>query len=259
MYRGDDEEFYIKGHEGAPYSLEALSSMVVSAGYTLSIERVGMNLTDEEMSAYGLGPDDDYAWYTITKLDGTTYTVHIGDLIPTGGGYYAAYEGRNAVYVLDTTLASTLLTDVTAIITPILSYPLSTSNYYMIDNFYLYRAGDVVVWIDFLTGEEMDDAASLGTYVMYYPAEYTPNTTNYDTILQKLAAFYGTACVELGSAGEAISSDHLLEAYGINISDPDYGILYTYNGVNSAVYFSKPDEKRRYVRLFGAVQPRRYD
>lgn len=256
MYRGDDEEFYIKGHEGAPYSLEALSSMVVSAGYTLSIERVGMNLTDEEMSAYGLGPDDDYAWYTITKLDGTTYTVHIGDLIPTGGGYYAAYEGRNAVYVLDTTLASTLLTDVTAIITPILSYPLSTSNYYMIDNFYLYRAGDVVVWIDFLTGEEMDDAASLGTYVMYYPAEYTPNTTNYDTILQKLAAFYGTACVELGSAGEAISSDHLLEAYGINISDPDYGILYTYNGVNSAVYFSKPDENGvmyAYSELFNLV------
>jgi hypothetical protein len=256
MYRGSDEEFYIKGHEGAPYSLEALSSLVVSAGYTLSISRVGYDFTDEEMSAYGLGPNDDYAWYTITKLDGTTHTIHIGDLIPTGGGYYAAYEGRNAVYVLDTTLASTILADVTSIITPILSYPLSTTTYYMIDDFYLYRAGDVVVWIDFLTGDEMDDAASLGSYVMNYPAEYTPNTTNYDTILQKLAAFYGTACVELGPADSAIDPDHLRDAYGIDLSDPAYGILYTYNKVNSAVYFSKPDENGvmyAYSSLFNLV------
>lgn len=261
MYRGDDEEFYIKGHEGAPYSLEALSSLVVSSGYTLSIERVGYNLTDEEMSAYGLGPNDDPAWYKITKRDGSTHTVLIGDKIPTGGGYYAAYKGRNAVYVLDTSVSKTILADVTALITPILSYPLSTATYYMIDNFYLYRDGDIVVWIDFLTGEEMDDAAAIGSYVMLYPADYTPNSNNYDLILQKLAAFYGTACVELGPAGTPIDADHLLEAYGIDISDPAYGILYTHKGVDSAVYFSKPDENGlmyAYSSLFNLVATLNY-
>ena len=59
---------------------------------------------------------------------------------------------------------------------------------------------------------------------MLYPADYTPNTTNYDTILQKLAAFYGIACVELGRTNEPIDPDHLLEAYGINIDDPAYGL-----------------------------------
>ena len=256
MYRGDDEEFYIKGYEGAPYSLEALSSLVVSTGYTLSITRVGYDFTDEEMSAYGLGPNDDYAWYTITKRDGTTHTVHIGDKIPTGGGYYAAYKGRNAVYVLDTSIAKTVLANLTDIILPILSYPLSTATYYMVDDFYLYRDGDVVVWIDFLTGEEMNDAAAIGQYIMLYPADYTPNTTNYDTILQKLAAFYGIACVELGRTNEPIDPDHLLEAYGINIDDPAYGIVYTYKDITSAIYFSEPDENGlmyAYSQLFNLV------
>ena len=90
MYRGSDEEFYIKGHEGAPYSLEMLSSLVVSSGYALAMERMGINLTDEEMSEYGLGPNDDYAWYTVTKLDGTTHTLHIGNIIQSGAGYYVA-------------------------------------------------------------------------------------------------------------------------------------------------------------------------
>ncbi len=256
MFRGGDEEFHIKDHEDAPYSLEALSSMVVCAGYTLSMDRVGIDLTDEEMHAYGLGPNDNFAWYTITKRDGTAHTVHIGDLIPTGGGYYAAYEGRNAVYVLDTTLKATLLSDMTAIIMPILSYPIATNTYFMVDDFYLYRDGDVVVWIDFLTGEEMNDAAAMGSYVMKYPADYTPNTTNYDTILQKLSNFYGTACVELGKKGEPIAPDHLRDAYGIDLDAPAYGLLYTNKGVDSAVYFSKPDDKGvmyAYSQLFNLV------
>jgi len=261
MYRGEDDEFYIKGYEGAPYSLEALSSLVVSTGYTLSITRVGYGFTDEEMSAYGLGPNDNYAWFRITKRDGSTHTVHIGNKLPTGGGYYAAYEGRNAVYVLDTTLERTVLADITDLILPILSFPLSVSTYYMIDDFYLYRDGDVVVCIDFLTGEEMEDAAALGQYVMLYPADYTPNINNYNVILQKLAAFSGTKCVEIGPTNEPLDPQHLLEAYGINIDDPAYGIVYTYKDITSMIYFSKPDENGQmyaYSQLFNLVASLNY-
>ena len=92
FFRGDDDELYIRGNEGAPYSLTALSSLVVSTGYTLSMERV---MTDcEDMSEYGLADKDKPSYYTVTKTDGTEHTVYIGDMIPTGAGYYARYEGQ---------------------------------------------------------------------------------------------------------------------------------------------------------------------
>ena len=138
--------------------------------------------------------------------------------------------------MLDTSIAKTVLANLTDIILPILSYPLSTATYYMVGDFYLYRDGDVVVWIDFLTGEEMNDAAAIGQYIMLYPADYTPNTTNYDTILQKLAAFYGIACVSW--AAQTSQSTRPARAYGINIDDPAYGIVYTYKDITSAIISS---------------------
>lgn len=114
-YNGDNDNFYIKGMEGAPYSLEMLSSLVVSSGYTLSMKR--LDDMNEDLSVYGLGESDSPAWYLLTQMDGTTHKVYIGDLIPTGGGYYCMYEGRKAVYVLDTSLSSTLLADVRTLIT----------------------------------------------------------------------------------------------------------------------------------------------
>ena len=56
MVRGDDDQFYLEGNEGAPYSLTALSSLVVSSGYTLSMTRVMEDC--EDMSVYGLADSD---------------------------------------------------------------------------------------------------------------------------------------------------------------------------------------------------------
>jgi len=197
FYRGDDDELYIRGNEGAPYSLTALSSLVVSAGYTLSMERVSMDA--DNLSEYGLADSDKPSYYIVTKTDGTEHKVYIGDMIPTGAGYYARYEGRNAVYILDASLAATLLSDITMLITPILSYPVSTTDYYTTEDFYIARNGELFVWIDYLSEEEKAETASTAIYQMKHPTSYETSSTNYDTILQSFADFQGLYTCEIGN------------------------------------------------------------
>ena len=245
MERGDDDNFYIKGNEGAPYSKTMLSSLMVSSGYTLSMTRVAEQCSD--MSVYGLAEDDNPAWYVLTKTDGTQHTVYIGDLIPTGAGYYCRYAGRDAVYVLDSSLATTLLADIRTFITPILSYPVSSTTYYQTDDFYIARDGELFVWIDYLTEEEQTQLAmtDYGTYVMKFPGSYTPSTTNYDAILQKFADFEGTSVVEIGKTSEVMPAETLAK-YGIDMEKPAYELHYTYSGVENFVYFSAQQEDGSY-------------
>lgn len=98
MYRADDDNFYIENHESVPYNENVFSSLIVSAGDTISLRRVTADCKD--FSEYGLDDSNNPAWYKIISLDGIEHVVYIGDQIPTSGGYYARYEGRNAVYIL---------------------------------------------------------------------------------------------------------------------------------------------------------------
>jgi len=239
FYRGDDDELYIRGNEGAPYSLTALSSLVVSTGYTLSMERV---MTDcDDMSEYGLSDKDKPSYYTVTKTDGTEHTVYIGSMIPTGAGYYARYEGRDAVYILDASLAATVLSDITALITPILSYPVSTTDYYTTEDFYINRDGEPFVWIDYLTEEEKAETASTAIYQMKFPTSYETSSTNYDTILQSFADFQGLYTCEIGNTDEVMDTETLLK-YGIDMEKPAYEVHYRYKGVDNFIYFSERNE-----------------
>ncbi|NLB16815.1 MAG: DUF4340 domain-containing protein [Clostridiales bacterium] len=245
MYRGDDDQFYLEGNEGAPYSMTALSSLVVSSGYTLSMTRVTEDCSD--MSIYGLADSDDPAWYVITKVDGNSHKVYIGDMIPTGAGYYVKYGDRNAVYVLEGSLAATLLADVRDIITPILSYPISSTNYFQTKDFYIYRHGEPFVWITYLDDEEVKQQAKTGygVYKMLYPTDYTPSSTNYDAVLQKFANFVGTRVVELGNTGDTMPDETLLK-YGIDPENPAYLVHYNYSGVDNYIMFSEPQEDGTY-------------
>ena len=236
FYRGDDDELYIRGNEGAPYSLTALSSLVVSAGYTLSMERVSMD--SDNLAEYGLAPEDKPSYYIVTKTDGTEHKVYIGDMIPTGAGYYARYEGRNAVYILDASLAATLLSDITMLITPILSYPVSTTDYYTTEDFYIARNGELFVWIDYLTEEEKAETASTAIYQMKHPTSYETSSTNYDTILQSFADFQGLYTCEIGNTDEVMDKE-TLKKYGIDMEKPAYEVHYKYKGVDNFIYFSE--------------------
>ncbi len=246
FYRDTDGEFYIRGKEGAPYNPQTFAQLIVNAGYTLALERY----TDvEDMSAYGLGAEDDPSYYIITSTAGREHKVYVGDPLVTGGGYYCSYDGRDGVvYVLDSSFAYTLLADLNSLISPTVVYPISSDDYYKTDDFYIVRAGETVVWIDYVSGDELGDSDSVGAYRMLAPAEYNVNVSNYGSILEALSSAAGEAVVEVGDAGELIDKAHLKEAYGIDMDSPAYAMGYLYSNIEITLLFSeKGEDGKAYV------------
>ena len=143
----------------------------------------------------------------------------------------------------------------TALITPILSYPVSSTTYYTVEDFYIARDGELFVWIDYLTEEEKAETASTAIYQMKYPTSYETSSTNYDTILQSFADFEGLYTVAIGNTEETLSPELLL-TYGIDMEKPAYELHYKYSGVDNYVYFSKKNEDGTlyaYSMLFNLV------
>lgn len=254
FYRGSDNEFYIKGKEGVPYDMTVFAQLVVNAGYTLSMERY----TDvEDMSVYGLGEDDEPAYYIITTTSGKSHKIYVGDQLVTGGGYYCSYDGRDGVvYILDSSFSYTLLADVNSLISPMVVNPISSSDYYTTDDFYIVRNGELVVWIDYMTPEEINDSASIGNYRMLSPAEYSVNTTNFVSVLEMLSSFIGESTVEAGSLENSMDQAYLKETYNIDIDNPAYSLGYFYNDIQCDVIFSPPADDGTvyaYSTLFNTV------
>lgn len=136
------------------FNPETFTSLVVSCGYTLSIDRLnkekitqftyeeyglaippaGVEITEENESKY----TDTY--YILTDLSGNSYKVFIGNEIVSGAGYYVRLEGReNCVYIVSNTLQSTVLQPIEALIEPRIIYPMSLNTYFDIQNFMLLK------------------------------------------------------------------------------------------------------------------------
>ena len=151
---------YLKGTENKINLLDdkAFASLSVTCGYPLTTRKLDFSylytprLPDGSIdySEYGLAETDDPAIFTITRRttdsegntcaatgDGASYTVWVGDKILTGGGYYAKLEGRDTVYIIDTTVANTVLCSSEVMLTPTAVYPMSVNDYLQVRDFVL--------------------------------------------------------------------------------------------------------------------------
>ncbi len=159
--------FHIEGHEGLPgINATMFGTLVNLTGYTTTMARISFQTAfdpnAEDYDAYegfrlngyreyGL-PDDpnEATTYFIIKGKGADgqwveHKVIIGDPILSGVGYYVRYVGRDEVYVLRemeetenyTTLSATLLGRMEDYVTPMVTVPMSTNNYFDVQNFSL--------------------------------------------------------------------------------------------------------------------------
>lgn len=219
FYRDDKNSFVIKGHEGALYDATLFSSLVTSAGYTLSMVRVVEDATPD-MWKYGLAESDNPAWYKLTTMTGVEHTVYIGKKIPSQGGYYVRYAGRDTVYVLDSSLETTLLSPIEAMVTPLLAYPTSQTTYFSVDKFMILHGEDLFIKINYVEESKRTDFNSGEMYKIVEPA-VMGTSLEYDTVLQSFINFSGSQTVKLGITDEA------LEKYGLN--KPAYTLYYVNN------------------------------
>lgn len=253
--------FYIVGMEGASLDATLVSSLVVGAGYPITMER--LLDTCDRWEEFGLGENDDPAWYRIKSITGVEHTVQIGDLMTDGNGFYCRYVGRDALYTISSSSVVALLVSGTSLVSPTLGYPMETDDYYTVSDFILYRTDDptvssafehIVTWITYTqNGYESTYAQSNLTYQMIQPGNYIPNAENYESILQTLMEFKGKQTLEAGGS-HAPLSEEVLAKY--QLDRPKYAIHYVYNGMENTVRFSERMEDGTmyaYSSLFNLV------
>ena len=230
FYRKDNA-FYIKDHEDVSIDPELLASFITSCGYTLSVSRID---EPEPFSEYGL--DDAAVWYTLTTASGEVHTVRIGDKAITGTGYYASYDGRESVYILDNTIADTVLEPVETMVTPLLCY-YDYSLEKKLTYFNLFRGEELYFRVEGLKTEEEIDLEAMATYKMTYPTSYVPHEDN-DALFQKLAGLTGTKTLVLGPDEEDFKK--------YKLDKPAYQITFEFEGVEHMLLVSEKNENGTY-------------
>lgn len=230
------DEFYITDHPLAPYDSEVFASLVVNTGYTLVDERV--HTACEDMSEYGLDGSQSPAYYTLTTRDGDSHTVYLGNLTASGAGYYARVEGRDAVYIVGSDIADTVLASIEELVTPQLTYLAGTNASYFIEDFAIMDGKDSRVIITHLDETEKADAALTTSYAMLAPANYSVNTTNYSAVLEQLGNFTGSRTIAVGPSEETRAEYGLVESA--------HTVYFTYKGAEQIVFFSEKNENGDY-------------
>ena len=190
------------------FDQDLFAQLCFSCGYMLANRKMGEHSNDPliprtedgsiDYSVYGL--DTPQATYTISGVlfkknaDGSdmykngkyvidydengnpkpdpekTYTVHVGDAILSGGGYYVRLEGRGSVYIVTTDyIKSTVLQPLEQLVVPRVVYPVSVTYHSMGKDF-------VLGWLDDWTDGKVD----LETIVAftYSELEERVNTAN---------------------------------------------------------------------------------
>lgn len=158
----------------ASYDPTLFASLCVSCGYALTMQKLDFSNAETprkadgsvDLNAYGLTDRYDEEGnltytptvYTIVKGEkqdekgsepgamyptDTAYTVRVGDAILSGGGYYVQLDGRDAVYIVSSTIADTVLQPVEALVTPALIYPMTVSTYVMVNDFFFGTVADM--------------------------------------------------------------------------------------------------------------------
>ena len=245
-YNEDTDAFEVTDDPNAVYDREKLQSLLSAAGYTLAIERITDNA--DNLAEYGLSDLDSPAWYTITDRSGNSHKLYIGDIIPSNAGYYVRYDGRNAVYVLDSSIAETLLSPIEAIISPILTFPVPQNAYQTITNFAIINRDELVVMLEYITDGEMLSDGSKLIHKFLYPEQYYPNETNYLDAFSKFCDFSGTSALVYKPDSED------MKKYGLD--DPEFDLYFEYSSVPNNLIFSEKNEngnRYAYSPLFNVI------
>ncbi len=220
--------FHIRGYDSIPYDKELFATLVNISSYTLSKTKVGSNLSAEKIAEYGL--DEPQASWTVTAKGGDSFKVFVGDRLLTGGGYYCMLEGRKSVYVLGTDVEKTVLVPVEGYVTPVLCAGISQDDYYLTEDFTMYKDGEQLFSLRVVDKAEQINKEALAEVMMDYPTDYYPNSSLYYELIYSYMDLKGDACVKLGATAEDFKK--------VGLDEPAHVITFKYNGVDFEIKFS---------------------
>ena len=212
-----NEKVVLSGFETVSYDQNSYAYLASLCGSMVVMDNG--RFSAKTVEKYGLaeyGLDKPKATFTVTSTAGKVYTVHIGNPIVSGNGYYAQFAGRDVVYIVNG-YYSMLFEPIESYITPLLTYGVTTNNYPEVQNFRVY---------DYSYGEDGTPEASLVTALTYWPYEerenteyqtqsykmideellaYVPESIAVTSTMEKLASLENAVVVKLGVTDKALT------------------------------------------------------
>jgi len=132
--RNSENKIVLRGRETTAYDEELYAYLAAVCGNTTVVQK----LSATALATYGFeeyGLDQPQATVTITTKSGRSETLEIGNPIVSNTGYYVRLKDRDAVYIFNNYIGSTVLVPLETYVTPALVYPLTANNYMFVYNF----------------------------------------------------------------------------------------------------------------------------
>ena len=227
-------ELVLRGSDGTAINAQTLSELVVAAGYPLARLKVASDA--EKYEEYGLL--DPICTWTITATDGRSHTLRVGHKVLTDEGYYVSMDGRDAVYVLGTSLEKPLLSPASVFVTPVVIAVGSQNDYYTIDKLSIFHGDEPFVAFGQIDKENMMNPDAIAEMRMFYPAMYASRDENVWNLCMQMTGLSGDYT-------EAIGADDALYAkYGL--LDPAYTVSFEYSSRQYVILISEKQEDGGY-------------
>ena len=235
------------GYPEVAYNEERFSELVVATGTFYFIRNLTGDAVAEgaalDYSRYGLAPEDDPAWFEIETFAGEKpIRVYVGDAAVTDSGYYVRVDGRDAVYVSNSTLVgTTALKGIESYVDAMLTVPLVSNGYYFNKDFTLWKQ---------MGSDYLIDAQDTVTFV-YYNESNEEEYATVDLIRAKEAlrtAFVGRKVGEGNFSFSVTYPDDEAEAEDLRGKTVEYRVK-EITGVNSlfiTLNFVKTSERSKF-------------
>ena len=240
--------FVIEGLEDLAYNEKLLSALVSVVSNPLALVKVASD--DAGYDEYGITDSDVY--WEVTTTDDKVYRMTIGHKLHTAGGYYVAYEGRKAVYVLGGDISSALGTDekgtsldltvlkpVEYYITPVLIAGIDSNDFFTMNGFTVFKDGEMFVSTKITAKEDQINPDALAEYSVTHPAPYQTNDDVFIEIMQKVSVLGGDSVVK----ADAVADEDFAQ---FGLKDPKYMISFRYKEADYAVIVSELQEDGTY-------------
>lgn len=135
-YRNESGTFYFRNAELCGYDSEKFASFMVNCTYMLSLSKISDPLA---LSEYGLDSEEDaLAVIEVLQTNGAYHKILVGNKLANGSGYYAKYDTKDFVYVIDTQIENDVLLPLVNMLQANLVYGISQqSDLYGVDNILL--------------------------------------------------------------------------------------------------------------------------
>ena len=222
-------EYLFKGNEMILYNEQPLAELKFQSRYMLAIKKVDGSYTDNAALAdFGLDEESNPVSVTVTDTDGNSYTVLFGDKLVTGAAYYAKAADKPYVYVVDSTV-SVFFNEENSYFNPMITTPLSQSEYNYIDSFSISKNGEMFMSSEIVPEEQRQGTGDTDLHKLNYPAKYPASLTKYYEALACFANLSGSSVVETNvlSTSEE-NANELFEKYGLTVASND--VKYSYIG-----------------------------